>query len=89
VGRRATRAQPRLTGCGGAGRSDNFHAMDDEQITRELQAAQLKREADERRSAEASIDPDESAQHERRADKARYLRSKLDERAESERDSDS
>ena len=63
--------------------------MDDEELTRELQEAQLKREAEERRSAEGSVDPDETAQHERRAEKARYLRRKLDERAESERHSDS
>ena len=63
--------------------------MDEEQVTRELQEAQRRREAEERHHADVSVDPEESAQHERRADKARYLQRKLEERAESERDEDS
>jgi hypothetical protein len=35
--------------------------------------------------AKSAVDEDEVEQHERRADKARYLREKLEERAESER----
>jgi len=57
----------------------------DEPITEELKQAQLDREQAERRRAETVPDDDEAAQHERRADKARYLAEKLEERAESER----
>jgi hypothetical protein len=53
--------------------------------TEELKIVQADREAAEREAAEAAVDDDESAQHERRADKARYLREKLEQRAESER----
>jgi len=59
--------------------------MAEEPNTKELKLAQLERERAERRRAEAVPDEDEAAQHERRADKARYLAEKLEERAESER----
>jgi hypothetical protein len=62
--------------------------MTDEHKTEELKVIQSEREADERERAQASFDEDEAAQHERRADKARYLREKLEERAESERQLD-
>jgi hypothetical protein len=62
--------------------------VSDEPSTEELKQAQLEREQAERRRAETVPDEDESAQHERRADKARYLAKKLDERAESEREQD-
>jgi hypothetical protein len=52
--------------------------------TEELQIEQLKRELAERGASE-SAPADEKAQHERRADKARYLREKLEDRAKSER----
>jgi hypothetical protein len=55
--------------------------------TAELRKAQLTREAAERQHAERAPDEDEAATHERRAEKARYLREKLEERAESERES--
>jgi hypothetical protein len=42
----------------------------------------------QRQLAEDAAEPDEVAQHERRAEKAHYLRAKLEERARSERDSD-
>ena len=42
--------------------------------------------ADERKRAAQSPTEDESEQHERRAEKAHYLREKLDERAASERE---
>jgi hypothetical protein len=42
----------------------------------------------QRRLAEGAVEPDEAAQHERRADKAHYLREKLEERARSEQDTD-
>jgi hypothetical protein len=59
---------------------------DEEPTTQELRLEQLRREADERDRAVESEDPDETEQHERRADKAGYLREKLEERAESERE---
>lgn len=59
--------------------------MDEQPKTEELKIIQTEREADERERALEALDEDEAAQHERRADKARYLREKLEERAESER----
>ena len=56
--------------------------------TEELKLTQLERERAERRRAETAPDEDEAVQHERRAEKARYLADKLDERAESERQQD-
>ena len=54
--------------------------------TEELRVEQLHREAAERdRAAEAATE-DESDQHERRAEKAEYLREKLEERAAAERE---
>jgi hypothetical protein len=53
--------------------------------TAELKATQAERERAERRRAQTAPDDDEAVQHERRADKARYLAQKLEERAESER----
>ncbi|HEY2771391.1 MAG TPA: hypothetical protein VGI87_12520 [Solirubrobacteraceae bacterium] len=59
--------------------------MSEDPKTGELRNAQLAREADEREHARRTDDEDEFAQHERRAEKAQYLREKLEERAESER----
>jgi hypothetical protein len=56
--------------------------------TEELKLTQLERERAERRRAETAPVEDEAVQHERRAEKARYLAEKLDERAESERQHD-
>jgi hypothetical protein len=56
----------------------------DEPTTQELKLSQLEREKAERRRAETGPD-EEAAQHDRRADKARYLAEKLEEREESER----
>ena len=58
---------------------------DDQHKTEELKIVQADREAAEREAAESAVDDDEVAQHERRADKAHYLRKKLEEREESER----
>jgi hypothetical protein len=58
---------------------------DDQHKTEELKIVQADREAAEREAADSAADDDEVAQHERRADKARYLRKKLEEREESER----
>jgi membrane protein len=52
--------------------------------TEELRVEQIQRERDERSRARETDVPDEEHQHERRADRARYLRGKLDERAKSE-----
>ena len=59
--------------------------MAEEPITEELKLTQIEREQAERRRARTAPDDDEAVQHERRADKARYLAEKLEERAESER----
>jgi DNA-binding TFAR19-related protein (PDSD5 family) len=58
--------------------------MSGDDDTQELRRAQLERELAERKMAGASYDPEEASQHERRAEKAEYLRRKLEERAESE-----
>ena len=60
--------------------------MSQDPTTEELRIAQVKREAAERAAAEHAPDDDEgTGQHEARADKAAYLRRKLEERAEAER----
>lgn len=58
---------------------------DQQHKTEELKIIQVEREAAEREQAESALDEDEAAQHERRAEKARYLKEKLEDRAESER----
>ncbi len=60
--------------------------MDDERETEQLKARQRQREVTEERLANEAEDEHESAQHERRAEKAHYLRQKLEERSESERE---
>ncbi|HEV2814706.1 MAG TPA: hypothetical protein VGW10_15735 [Solirubrobacteraceae bacterium] len=57
----------------------------DNPSTEELRAVQAEREEAEREMAERAPDPREERTHERRADRAAYLREKLDEQAESER----
>ena len=52
--------------------------------TEELRVEQIVREREEHARAEKSQLEDESEQHERRAEKAAYLKRKLDERAASE-----
>jgi hypothetical protein len=59
---------------------------DEDPDIEELRLAQLRRDADEQALARSAGDEQETAQHERRAEKAHYLRAKLDERAESERE---
>jgi hypothetical protein len=56
----------------------------DDGDTEELRDTQRRREAEQQARARTASDEEEAAQAERRADKARYLREKLDERAESE-----
>jgi hypothetical protein len=60
--------------------------MHEEPNTKELKAAQIQREAEEQELARSAPAEEEVAQHERRADKARYLREKLEQRAASERE---
>lgn len=59
---------------------------DERQDTKEMRAIQARREAEEQEFADAATEPEETAQHERRAEKAQYLREKLERRAESERE---
>ena len=56
--------------------------------TEEMQLEQLRREKGERDQADEATDSHEAVTHERRADRAAYLREKLDERARSEDESD-
>ena len=62
--------------------------MHPEHDTEELRIKQLARERAERELADTAPEEAETAKHQRRADKASYLREKLDERAESEREAD-
>jgi hypothetical protein len=52
--------------------------------TQEMRIEQVRRARAERDQARAAGDPDERAQHERRAEKAAYLKRKLDQRARAE-----
>jgi hypothetical protein len=61
--------------------------MDEDPTTQELRVEQLQRELAEREAAAEGVTPDDTEQHDRRADKASYLREKLEERAEAERKS--
>ncbi len=56
----------------------------DDPSTEELRAVQAEREEAERDMAEQAADPREEHTHERRADRAAYLREKLDEQAEAD-----
>jgi hypothetical protein len=62
--------------------------MRPEPETREMQIEQKRRERVHRDAAEDATDEHEVQSEERRADKAAYLREKLDERARSEDESD-
>ncbi len=59
--------------------------MEEDPTTQELRLDQLRREVDERRKAGDTPLEEETAQHERRADRAAYLRERLEERAQAER----
>jgi hypothetical protein len=59
--------------------------MEEDPTTEELRLEQLQRESKERGDADRTELEDDTAQHERRADKAAYLREKLEQRAEAER----
>lgn len=58
----------------------------DDAETRNLHAEQHQRAASEERLADQSDHRSDESAHRRRADKARYLKEKLEERARSERD---
>lgn len=60
--------------------------MEEDPTTQELRIEQLQRERQEREAAEKGTTPDDTEQHERRADRASYLRQKLEERAKAERE---
>jgi len=64
--------------------SAQTNVSEDEPTTQELRLRQAERERDERESARRAEDPDDTRSHARRADKAAYLREKLEERARSE-----
>ena len=66
----------------GSGQSD--HAP----TTQELKQEQARRERDEQRQLAESELEDDAKQHERRKDKAAYLKEKLAERERSEREAD-
>ena len=55
--------------------------MPDQSETERLKAVQERRERQERKDAERATEDEERQAHERRADKAAYLRDKLDEQA--------
>jgi len=59
---------------------------DDEPTTQQLRAVQSDREVEERERAEDAPTDTEQLAAVRRADKAAYLKEKLDEKAESERE---
>lgn len=59
---------------------------DADPTTEELRIEQVKRELEERELARGGATPEDTKQHERRANKAEYLRAKLEQRAQAERD---
>jgi hypothetical protein len=62
--------------------------MPPEPETREMQIEQKRREQSHRDAADDATEEHEVRSEKRRADKAAYLREKLDERADSEDDAD-
>ena len=86
--RPAQAAEHHLTaqeGCGFAGRAARLRAVsDDEPTTQELKTAQAERSHEEAQRAAGADQPDEARAHERRAEKAAYLRDRLAEAERSE-----
>ena len=64
-------------------------AQNEDLTTEELRVEQADREAEERERARAADSPDDTEQHERRAEKAQYLRRRLEERSNAEREPES
>ena len=60
--------------------------MAEDPTTQELRIRQMKREEDARVRADESPEEADTQQFDRRADKAAYLKRKLEERAEAERE---
>jgi hypothetical protein len=60
---------------------------DEDPTTRELRVKQLQKELEERKAAEQGHSEEDTGTHDARAAKAAYLRKKLEERAEAERES--
>jgi hypothetical protein len=60
--------------------------VEEEPTTEELRARQSARASEEREDASRADRDEETAEHERRADKAEYLKRKLEERSEAERE---
>jgi hypothetical protein len=58
----------------------------DEPTTQELRAIQSRRVSEEAERAASSSDPEDERAHERRAERAAYLRDRLDEQAEADAD---
>lgn len=58
---------------------------DEDPTTQELRVRQMKREEDARLESAHAADDEDTAQFDRRAEKAAYLKKKLEERAEAER----
>jgi hypothetical protein len=59
---------------------------EEDPTTQELEVRQLQREVEERERAREADTDEGTGSHQRRADKAEYLREKLEEREESERE---
>ena len=59
---------------------------EEDETTREMRLDVIQRELTHKRAADDTPIPDEARQHERRGERAEYLRRKLEERAASERD---
>lgn len=59
---------------------------DEDPTTRELRVKQLQKELEERKAAEEGVTEHDTGTHDARAAKAAYLRRKLEERAEAERE---
>jgi hypothetical protein len=59
---------------------------DEDLSTKELKVRQVMREQEERRRAKGADTDEGTGSHRRRADKAEYLREKLEEREKAERD---
>jgi hypothetical protein len=58
--------------------------LPDDPTTEQMRAVQAERMTEEQRRAEQAEEPEETRTHERRAERAAYLREKLDEQAESQ-----
>jgi hypothetical protein len=59
---------------------------EEDPTTQELRVRQMKREEDARIESERAPEEEDTSQFDRRADKAAYLKRKLEERAEAERE---